>query len=66
MKEFLLQFLNMLTQVAKVHKNVIVVSTHGTLQANEWANELHPTPGGFDKIGAQFIAAIRAVFPGRI
>ena len=65
-KEFLLQFLNTLTQVAKLHKNVYVVNTHGTLQPNEWANELHPTPGGFDKIGAQFIAAIRAVFPGRI
>lgn len=65
-KEFLLQFLNMLTQVAKLHKNVIVVNAQGTLQPNEWANELHPTPGGFDKVGAQFIAAIRAVFPGRI
>lgn len=65
-KEFLLQFLNMLTQVAKLHQNVIVVTTQGTLQPNEWANELHPTPGGFDKIGGRFIAAIRAVFPGKI
>lgn len=65
-KEFLLQFHNTLAQVAKLHKNVIVVDTHNTLQPNEWANELHPTPNGFDKVGAKFIAAIRAVFPGRI
>ena len=65
-KEFLLQFLNMLTQVAKLHKNVIIVPTQGTLQPNEWANELHPSSEGFDKIGAKFIAALRTAFPGRI
>ena len=65
-KEFLLQFRNTLVQVASVHKNVVVVETQGTLGPKDWANELHPTPGGFDKIAAKFIAAIRTVFPGRI
>jgi hypothetical protein len=65
-KEFLLQFRGMLTQVAAAHKNVIYVETQGTLDPNEWANELHPTPQGFDKVGAKFLAAIRTVFPARI
>jgi hypothetical protein len=65
-KEFLLQFRNMLVQIAAKHSNVIYVETQGTLAANEWANELHPTPGGFDKIGAKFLDSLRQQFPGRI
>ncbi len=65
-KEFLLQFRNSLVQIAAAHNNVVYVETQGTLAANEWANELHPTPGGFDKIAAKFLAAIRQKFPGRI
>jgi len=65
-KEFLLQFHSMLTQVAAAHKNVICVETQGTLAPGDWANELHPTPQGFDKVGAKFLAAMRTVFPGRI
>lgn len=65
-KEFLLQFRNMLAQIAAAHNDVILVATQGTLAANEWANELHPTPDGFDKIGARFLAALRQQFPGRI
>jgi hypothetical protein len=57
-KEFLLQFRNLVIQIAKAHPNVFYVETQGTLTANEWANELHPTPQGFDKIAARFIAAM--------
>ena len=65
-KEFLLQFHSMLTQVAAAHKNVIYVETQGTLTPGDWANELHPTPQGFDKVGVTFLTAMRTVFPGRI
>jgi len=65
-KEFLLQFHSMLTQVAAAHKNVICVETQGTLPPGDWANELHPTPQGFDKVGVTFLTAMRTVFPGRI
>ncbi len=65
-KEFLLQFRDTLVQIASTHKNVVYVETQGTLTDKEWANELHPTPGGFDKIGAKFLAALRQEFPGRI
>ncbi len=67
-KEFLLQFRNLLVQIAAAHKNVFYVETQGTLMPNEWANELHPTPGGFDKIAAKFIAALASnpALKGRI
>lgn len=65
-KEFLLQFKATLLQIAAAHKNVICVETQGTLGPNDWCNELHPSPGGFDKIAAKFLAALKAVFPKRI
>ena len=65
-KEFLLQFRNILAKIATAHKNVIYVETQGTLTADEWANELHPSPDGFDKIAAKFLAALKTKFPGRI
>jgi hypothetical protein len=65
-KEFLLQFRSTLTQVAVAHKNVIYVETQGTLAPGDWANELHPTPPGFDKIAEKFLDALRVIFPGRI
>jgi len=65
-KEFLLQFQSMLKGIAGSHKDVIYVETQGTLGPNDWANELHPTPEGFDKIAAKFLAALRQKFPRRI
>lgn len=67
-QEFLLQFSNLLIQIAKAHENVFYVETQGTLKPDEWANELHPTPEGFDKIAAKFIAAMANTAPlkGRI
>jgi hypothetical protein len=47
-------------------KNVVYVETQGTLGPDEWANELHPTPGGFKKIAAKFAAVIGTHFPGRL
>ncbi len=35
-------------------------------QATDWANELHPTEQGFNKIAALFLQALRKKFPGRI
>lgn len=65
-KQFLLRFRDLLAQIAQSHSNVILVETQGTLAPNDWANELHPSPEGFDKIGAKFLTALRAAFPGRI
>jgi len=65
-KDFLLQFDNMLRQLEIANANVVYVRTQGTLGANDWTNELHPTPGGFDKIANKFRSALQNKFPGRI
>ena len=65
-KDFLLQFRNTLVQIAAAHHNVIYVETQGTLSPADWANELHPTPEGFDKIAGRFLGVLKKVFPGRI
>lgn len=65
-KEFLLLFRNILVQIAATHNKVIYVETQGTLRPDDWANELHPTPEGLDRIGGKFLAALKKEFPGRI
>jgi len=65
-REFLLQFRSTLVQIAGAYQKVIYVETQGTLKPDQWANELHPTPEGFDKIAAKFLAALGTTFPGRI
>lgn len=42
------------------------VRTQGVLAANQWANELHPTPAGFAAVTAQFVFELRKFFPDRI
>jgi len=63
----LLNFRAMLAALAAdPANNFVLVDTQGILVPADWANELHPTPEGFMKIAAQFVAALRARFPGRI
>ena len=66
-KEALLAFDRLLTQIEHDHKNVIYVRTQGTLSStSDWANELHPTRAGFENIAKKFLGAMRVRFPGRI
>lgn len=65
-KEVLLSFDKLLAQLEQQHRNVIYVRTQGTLSADDWANELHPTGDGFKKIADVFVRALRVKFPGRI
>lgn len=46
--------------------NFIVILTQGLLNADDWANELHPYPDGFKKIAGAFVKSLRSKFPGRI
>ncbi len=44
---------------------VIRVPSVGTLKADEWANELHPTPKGFDRLGQVcFSPIVRRILEG--
>ncbi len=42
------------------------VDTRGLLSAGDWANELHPTREGFNKIARPFYAAFEKIFPDRV
>jgi len=60
-------FKTMLSNLAGVAaNNFILVNTQGTLAAPDWANELHPYPGGFQALAGKFVQALQAKFPGRI
>jgi hypothetical protein len=45
--------------------NFEVVKTAGVLQANQWANELHPTEEGFGVIADLYIPALAQKFPDK-
>lgn len=48
------KFTNVLEEIATNNSNVVVlVNSAGTLAPGDWANELHPTPRGFEKIAVQ-------------
>lgn len=63
----LFDFRQMLASLAADSKNnFMLVNTQGTLQPAEWANELHPFPGGFQKFASKFVDALRGRFHDRI
>ena len=63
----LVAFKKMVQNLAKdKSNNFILIDTQGTLKPPDWANELHPYPGGFQSFAAKFVQALRAKFPGRI
>jgi hypothetical protein len=63
----LVQFRAMLVALANnPANNFTLIDTQGSFQTSDWANELHPYPGGFQKLAAKFVTALRAKFPGRI
>jgi len=48
------EFAKRLQAIRKRYPNrVFLIDSRGTLTQNDWANELHPTPGGFRKIAQQ-------------
>ena len=66
-KNALIKFSNMLKSLAdNPANNIVIVSTQGTLQSNEWANELHPTPEGFGKIAGKFKEALVSTFLDKV
>jgi len=43
--------------------NFIYIKTPGTLTANEWGDEIHPTNAGFKKIANKFKLKLKRLFP---
>lgn len=65
--EALLKFKTMLSNLASDSRNkFVLIDTQNTLVASDWANELHPYAGGFQKLAEKFVAALSSYFPGRI
>ena len=65
-KDMLTRFRDRLAVFAAAHQeDVVLVKTQGLLAEHEWANELHPTPGGFRKVSKAFADALVARFPDR-
>jgi hypothetical protein len=60
-KAFLIQFNDMLKDLAQKHGKISVIQSQGTLAPNEWANELHPKNVGFKKIARKFVNEIKAL-----
>lgn len=46
--------------------SAVAAAIIGTLAADEWANELHPYPGGFARLAGKFLDEPRKAFPGRL
>jgi hypothetical protein len=47
-------FTDRLEQIAAINKDhIVLIDSRQTLDASDWANELHPTPDGFKKIATQ-------------
>jgi hypothetical protein len=63
----LVNFKAMLTGLASSPANLFsLIDTQGMLDSSDWANELHPHPGGFKKLAAKILEALHVRFPGRI
>ena len=53
------QFNQMLANLAQNERKFVHVATPGTIDADQWHNELHPNSGGFKKVGVKVAAALR-------
>ncbi|HZZ43981.1 MAG TPA: hypothetical protein VFE58_13675 [Tepidisphaeraceae bacterium] len=65
--EMLQRFRSMLVSIAneKDVSGFYVIETQGSLIPSDldWANELHPTQAGFQKIATKFQSALQVIFP---
>ncbi|HZP09711.1 SGNH/GDSL hydrolase family protein [Methyloceanibacter sp.] len=59
------QFAALLTSLATVAK-VTFINGQGTLPANAWHNELHPSKAGFEKFAGIFYRELKKLYPNRV
>lgn len=59
------QFNEMLRVLARDHAGFHYIPTVGTLSANDWANEIHPTSEGFKKLAAKYLEPLERLLPGK-
>jgi hypothetical protein len=67
LKQALTKFKETLDELQQqLANNFVLAATQALLKPQDWANELHPFPGGFKTIAAKFVEVLRNKFPGRI
>ncbi len=67
LKQALTKFKETLSALQQQLPNQFVLAdTQNLLKPQDWANELHPFPGGFKTIANKFVEVLRGRFPGRI
>jgi hypothetical protein len=67
-KEMLVRFATMLSQLAVAHKDVLFVNAQGTLSpvSSSWHNELHPAKKGFQQFAERFQKELKQLFPQKV
>ncbi len=61
---FVDEFNQVVAEVAAVESNFVCVDVRGSVDADEWNDEIHPRSAGFRKVAQRFEAALRPNFPG--
>jgi len=56
-------FNDMLKKLALDFDEVHFIDLRGTLKSNEWANEIHPTSKGFEKLAKHYESKLRQLVP---
>lgn len=62
----LAEFDNLMLRLDQTLPKQVHIRTQGTLKESDWANELHPTSTGFQKISKVFQQALEKEFGGRL
>jgi hypothetical protein len=65
-KEMLKRFALMLDNLALTNARVTFINAQGTLNANSWHNELHPSSSGFQSIAKVFKDKLKQLFPTKV
>jgi hypothetical protein len=67
-KEMLVRFATMLSQLAVAHTDVLFINAQGTLApvSSSWHNELHPARKGFQQFAERFRSELKQLFPQKV
>lgn len=62
-RSLLERFGHMQWELVKDHEDVVLVPTQGTIDEDDWIDEIHPTRDGFERIAEKFRVELRKQFP---
>jgi hypothetical protein len=62
---FIDRFNELLATLANAHPGFLYLDLRGTLAANEWGDEIHPSAAGFRKLTERYRGPLQGLFPGK-